>query len=102
MKIISTLLLLLITKCAFCCTCAVIGSFNSKDDLKGYELIALVKITGLPPLDPDTRLRKQGDVDLKVLELFKGVPVTSVKNFNFEACFIQPKTGEDWLLFRML
>lgn len=76
--------------------------FKSFEDLKGYDFIAFVKIKNLAPRDTNAfmRLRKNGEIGIEILELFKGQPSGSAFDQNFKNdCSLTMEIGEQWLLF---
>lgn len=88
---------------SYCCSCAPIFDFKSKDDLKEYDFISLVSIKELAPLDsPNTffHLRKNGNIQVEVIELFKGNSTGLLidQNFNND-CAFNLQVGERWLFF---
>ncbi|MDP9078709.1 MAG: hypothetical protein M3O71_14855 [Bacteroidota bacterium] len=103
MKLSITLFLLILRECVFGCTCGMLRDFKSKEDLNGYDFIALAKITDLPKLDPADRFmhtRVSADVNISILELFKGKPTTLIIDPDFkDDCHLNLQTGEQWILF---
>jgi antitoxin component YwqK of YwqJK toxin-antitoxin module len=102
MKILLTIAVLFNAISAFACTCSVTMPFKNKDDLKPYDVIALVKITKLAPMDPQTgfHVRRDGAIGMEVKELFKGQSATMAFDQSFSSdCALSLHVGEQWLFF---
>jgi antitoxin component YwqK of YwqJK toxin-antitoxin module len=103
MKTLFTIILLMIAKCSFCCYCGLLPDFKSKEDLKEYDFIALVKITAVSPLDTADHYmhtRMNGEITINVLELFKGKNINLVNDPSFKSdCNLNLQTGEQWFFF---
>ncbi|GAB3926571.1 toxin-antitoxin system YwqK family antitoxin [Mucilaginibacter myungsuensis] len=101
MKLLLTLLCSFITTQAYCCWCEGIKPFKNKEDLKGYQAIALVRIDDLGPVDSGRiTLRKTPNVKVTVLEQFKGEPTTLFVDPGFNTtCNLGLEVGEVWLFF---
>lgn len=103
MKLLYTLLLLLITKWAFACFCGPLPDFKSKEDLKGYDFIALVTIKELAPVDTASkfmRVHTNGDIKINVIESFKGDNINLLNDPSFYSdCAFDLYPGEQWIFF---
>jgi antitoxin component YwqK of YwqJK toxin-antitoxin module len=103
MRLLFTITLLFVNAKLFACTCSIFGDFKTKDDLKSYDFIAMVKIGELPPMDSTQKfmkVRTNGDFKADVLELFKGKSTGSFNDPSFKSnCALQLQQGEEWLFF---
>ncbi|WP_342648340.1 hypothetical protein [Mucilaginibacter sp. CSA2-8R] len=102
MKNLLTIVLTLINLSAIACHCSVIPEFKDKNDLKPYEFIALAKVAALSPTDtakPWFR-RRDGDIKIEIIELFKGAKETVINEPNVNSsCDLGINMGEQWLFF---
>jgi antitoxin component YwqK of YwqJK toxin-antitoxin module len=97
-----TLLLLIISKLIFACSCGIVADFKTKVDLKTYDFVALVEIRELAPVNwfGALKLRESGLIGIDIIELFKGEKILSVTDPSFNSsCALNPREGEKWLLF---
>jgi antitoxin component YwqK of YwqJK toxin-antitoxin module len=101
MKILCTLIFLIVIKHSFGCVCAPLPEFKSKEDLKGYDFIALVQIKQLAPKDSARLLmRKDGHIGIEVLELFKGESINLLYDPGFNSdCTLSLENNEQWIFF---
>jgi antitoxin component YwqK of YwqJK toxin-antitoxin module len=103
MRLLFTITLLFVNAKLFACTCSIFGDFKTKDDLKSYDFIAMVKIGELPPMDSTQKfmkVRTNGNFKADVLELFKGKSTGSFSDPSFKSdCALQLQQGEEWLFF---
>lgn len=98
------LLLLLPLSNAIACCFGITKPFKSLDDLKEYDFIAHVKIIN----DYDSKIGQKEYIStdkltIKILELYKGNPVTTIIETNKNSCVdIGIETGHEWVLFGRL
>lgn len=102
MKSLITILLTLISLSAIACHCSPAPEFKNKDDLKTYDFIALAKVVALSP--PDTAKqwlrRRDGDIKIEIIELFKGGKETVITEPSVNSsCDLGLNLGEQWLFF---
>ncbi len=87
MKNLIAIVLILINLSAIACHCSVIPEFKNKNDLKPYDFIALAKVVVLSP--PDTAKpwlrRRDGNIKIEIMELFKGGKETVITNLTLIA-----------------
>lgn len=103
MKAVLFICIWVITIPAIACTCGIANIFKTKDDLHGYDFIALVNVKSLPPADSAKNafhLRRFGDIGIDIIELFKGDPINVVYDENFENdCAMPVAQNVQWILF---
>jgi antitoxin component YwqK of YwqJK toxin-antitoxin module len=103
MKLVCLICLLMIARAASACVCGPLPELKSKENLSGYDFIALVKIKELAPLDTMNGkwpMRKNGDISVEVIELFKGEKTGMVVDPSVNSsCGFGLAAGEQWLFF---
>ncbi len=87
---------------SFACSCGGVEEFKTAGDLKHYDFIALAEVTGLAdPAGPgDPWFRKNGDIRISILELFKGEPIGLLNDSSVNtSCGLDLEAGQQWLFF---
>jgi len=98
-RIVFIVMLCLHGVAALACSCLIPPQFNTKEDLKEYNIIALVEIKGLAPKDEFGR-KANGNIEIEVKELFKGAVTTRAVDPSFNtSCAATLNEGEQWLFF---
>lgn len=102
MKNLLMLILVFLNVQAFACYCDAIPPLRNKEDLKGYDFIALAKVKELSAVDRSRSWNdlKNGDIRIEIIELFKGnrEVVISEPDVN-TSCGLGINLGEEWLFF---
>lgn len=108
-KIISLLLLTSATGISHlqACICSEILTTDSLAQLKGYDLIAYVKITDdrdyTPAAGAPSPFHTMGLISFNIIELFQGrEAVQVIDNTRHTSCYIGMTKGEEWILFGKL
>jgi len=103
MKTLALFTLLFIAKAAVGCSCLPLREIKSQEDLKVYNFIALASVSTLSPVDSTKwgmRVRKSGDIGIRIIESFKGGNTTLLNDPSFDNdCAMNLKAGEQWLFF---
>ena len=95
MKIILFLLLILISQQGLACSC--VGQ-SPLTKIARSEFVATVKILNVTS---DTQNKHYNDVDIEILDLYKGNEISSLKNYGAQesACGIHTPKDTTWLIY---
>jgi antitoxin component YwqK of YwqJK toxin-antitoxin module len=102
MKSLITIILTFINLSAIACHCAIISEFKNKDDLKSFDFIAFAKVSSLNLSDVKKSDfgRRDGDVKIEIIELFKGEKENLITEPDVNSsCDLGISLGEEWLFF---
>lgn len=99
-----TLIIILLSPPTTLIACSCIGGFERiklLDDLKGYEFVALVKVTSetVHPYSDTTRFR-EATLGFKIIEKFKGKDIGElIERDVLSSCDLGINVGDEWILF---
>ena len=95
MKIILFFLLILVSQQGLTCSCA---ADTPLANITRSEFVATVKILNVTP---DTQNKHYNDVDIEILDLYKGNKISSLKNYGIEesTCGIYTPKDTTWLIY---